>query len=534
MRTHPLYTLFFALTTVALSIVCFGCASKNFFSESPLVKTPDSSAIKSDVTPLLDSVTVQAGRHYAHGKFYNFLLGQHYREVWAAPVRVKVLYLQQQGFQIEKVGGNLQTTSFTLVNDKGLRYALRSLDKDPAGSLSPLLRQTFVADFMRDQTAALNPYAALVVAPLAEAAGIPHANPKLVYLPPDSVILGKYTLMAGDKLYMLEEKLDDRNWYRDEAGSLSDIISSKKLLKRRFKDNKHQVDAIAFAKERLFDLLLNDRDRHQGQWEWLEFKAKDQTLYKPVPKDRDQAFYKFAHGVLPHLFGRGLNYQKFTGFHNDYRNLHALMLKSAYIDQQFLSEITEAEFDSLAKDLQQRLTDKVIANAVHKFPGQVYSLVGAITEQSIKSRRDLLPVVAHKYYKLLAKVVVIVGSDEKENFIVERLDDERMLITMHRAKDNAVLYHRVFYLKDTKEIRIYGLADDDQFKVSGKVNKSIKVSIIGGKGEDEVEDISHVKGWSKHTIVYDKQNGNHLKLGSESKFRISANHKISDFDREGF
>ncbi len=531
MNHYLKYRFILYLGAAFLGLTSLSCASNNFFSESPLVA--DKQNLSKDYT-LPDSVTVQAGRHYAHGKIYSFFLGKHYRDVWAAPVQARVLNLKQEGFEIEKVGGNLQTTSFTLVDKEGHRFALRSIDKDPAASLSPFLKHTIAASFLRDQTAALNPYAALVVAPLAEAAGLPHANPHLVYLPSDSATLGKYNSVAGDKVYLLEEKMDDKYWLRDESGSMSDIVSSKKLLKKRFKDSKYQVDGLAFAKARLFDLLLNDRDRHQGQWNWVEYKRKDQVLYKPIPKDRDQAFYKFAHGFLPHLFGRGLNYQKFTGFHDDYRNLHALMLKSRYIDQQFLSEVTEAQFDSIAKDMQHRLTDDVIDKAVRMFPEPVYKLTGERIAQSLKSRRNLLPDVANKYYKQLAKEVWVVGSDEKEKFIVERLDDERTAVSMFSAKDDQLIYHRIFFRKETQEIKLYGLAEDDEFKVSGKVNKGISVTIAGGMGQDEIEDTSEVAGWRKMTVVQDTKTGNKLKLGKECKDATSNSIHVHIFDREGF
>ena len=38
-----------------------------------------------------DSVTVVPGAHYAKGSLYRFLLGPHYRDLWATPIRVPVV-----------------------------------------------------------------------------------------------------------------------------------------------------------------------------------------------------------------------------------------------------------------------------------------------------------------------------------------------------------------------------------------------------------------------------------------------------------
>lgn len=506
------------------------CAKRDFFAPTPL--TVPQSAYQS--APYADSVTVQAGKHYKHGKLYSFLFGNHYRDVWATPVRVKVLDLRQEkgGLRLEKKGGSMQSTSFTLSDNKGHKYSLRSIDKDPAGSLPYLIKRSVVADFMRDQTAALNPYAALMVPPLARAAGIPHATPELVYLPADTAVLGKFVNQAGDKFFMLEEKMEYKGALSDTAG-VTEVISTKKLLKKRFSKNKHQVDQLAFARARLFDLFLNDRDRHQGQWHWAVYKQSKKTIYRPVPEDRDQAFYRFADGVIPRVFGRGMGYQKFISFRNDFGDLKALAFKSQYIDRHFLSEVTSQEFDSIAQELKKSLTDEVIQQAVQALPKEVYGQIGERTAATLKSRRDLLPEAAKAFYKLLAKEVHVTGSDDEEHFIVKRLDDDLTEVKVMNSKNKTMLYSRVFDRRDTNEIKLFGLGDDDVFEVSGEVKRGIKVTITGGLGEDEITDKSKVKGLGKHTIIKDTTIGSKLSLGPESKNKTSRDVRIHSYDREG-
>jgi hypothetical protein len=516
---------------VLLIIICIGCAKRDFFEPTPLAYPHESTNRLADA----DSITVQAGKHYARGRFLSFVFGKHYRDVWATPIQVKVLRLNQEngGLQIEKVGGSMQSTSFTLRDKNGLEYALRTVDKDPAGSLPAALQNSLIANFMRDQTAALNPYAALVVSHLANAAGIPHANPRLFYLPTDSTILGKYTSLAGDRLYMLEEKMEHKRVLSGDTSKLDDIVSTKKLLKKRFNESDHRVDQVAFAKARLFDIYINDRDRHQGQWNWAKYKKGGQNLYKPIPKDRDQAFYRFADGVLPFIVGRGLRFQKFISFRDDFDDLEALTFKSEYIDQHFLTEVTQVTFDSLAKELQTSLTDSVIEHATKALPKEIYELVGARLISTLKSRRNLLPEAAKAYYKLLAKKVIIAGSDEEDHFVVKRLDNERTEVVLRHAKSEKLLYHRIFYRNETDEIELYGLKGDDLFEVSGKVGKGIKITLTGGLGEDEIIDESEVKGWRKMTIVRDTARGTKLTSGPETKNKTTTAVTVHAFDREG-
>ncbi|MFD2247397.1 hypothetical protein [Pontibacter ruber] len=484
------------------SIALSGCASKHFFPDTPLADPADMEALAANPPVFPDSVTIQAGKHYRHGRVYNFFFGKHYRQLWTAPVRVRVLQLSKEkgGLKIEKVGGSMQTTSFTLTDANGVSYALRSIDKDPAGSMPSFLRHTLAADFMRDQTAALNPYAALAVAPLAAAAGIPQATPELVYLPASDPALGEYREVAGDKVYMLEKKYTDRSAITPALGPAVNIVSTKDMLRKRYAENTHQVDQQAFAKARLFDLLLNDRDRHEGQWNWAVYQEKGKTVYRPIPKDRDQALYKFAHGVLPKLVGQGLNYQKYNAFYDDYRNLSALTLKSEKIDKQALPDVSLAEFEALARDLQQRLTDEVIEQAVHQFPKPIVELAGEATIHKLKKRRDLLPQAANAYYKMLAKEVMVAGTDQEERFEVKRLNDEHTEVTVTRKADEQVIYHRLFNRPETKEIKLYGLGGNDVFEISGTVRKGIELVIVANPADDEIIDNSRV-GSGKRTVI---------------------------------
>jgi hypothetical protein len=49
------------------------------------------------------------------------------------------------------------------------------------------------------------------------------------------------------------------------------------------------IDEAEYIKARLFDMLIGDWNRNEDQWRWGEYKKK-KIVYKPIPRDRDQAF----------------------------------------------------------------------------------------------------------------------------------------------------------------------------------------------------------------------------------------------------
>ncbi|MBC5993253.1 hypothetical protein [Pontibacter cellulosilyticus] len=523
------------LILIALALLFTGCVRKNFYAKTPLVNPEVRQKLEQNPQSV-DSVVVQAGRHYKRGFLHRIFWGKHYRPVWAAPAKVPVFDMDttKGGLEIEKLGGGYQTTSLTLKDKNGFTYALRSVDKDPELVLPKVWRNTFVLNILRDQISAINPYGALALPPMAKAAGIPHSSPELVYVRPNDSSFGEYEDKFSDKLFTIEEKYNDKRALTPELGDAIDIVNSSEVLNKRYEEDNHFIDQLAFAKARLFDILIHDWDRHEGQWEWAEYENKKNHIYRPIPKDRDNVFYRFQDGTIPWIFSRNWAIRKFESFDDEYNDIYALMINSKFLDERALSQVTRAQFDSLAKELQTSITDDVIARGVQNFPDSVYSLVGESTQRKLINRRNKLHEAADKAYEILAKEVLVVGTDLEDEFEVNRLDDEKTEVIVKRKSDDNVIYRRTFYRSETDLITLHGLAEDDEFKISGKVNEGIKIEIYGGRGEDEIKDESEVKRGGKKTWVYDTKRGTELEAGPTTKDKRKNDVRLHAFDREGF
>ena len=71
----------------------------------------------------------------------------------------------------------------------------------------------------------------------------------------------------------------------------------------------NRVDSRAFLKARLFDLVVGNWDRHQGQWRWAHLRTP--ALWVPLPEDADQAFTRYegkAMGVARTVVPRFMRY----------------------------------------------------------------------------------------------------------------------------------------------------------------------------------------------------------------------------------
>jgi hypothetical protein len=93
------------------------------------------------------------------------MMGHGWRELWRIPVMTQVLDLDEfaGGLTVVRRGGGKQTSSLRMQGEDGVLYNFRSIDKDAARGLDPLLRETLVAWAQQDQISAIFPLAAMAV-----------------------------------------------------------------------------------------------------------------------------------------------------------------------------------------------------------------------------------------------------------------------------------------------------------------------------------------------------------------------------------
>ena len=206
--TKFLYSIAFLLIT------CTGFTQSN----------GDNNSIITSISPNYDSVS----------KFHRFLFGEGYRKLWAAPVSIKIIDLKKEkgGLTIFQKGGGLQTNSLRLSDASGKEYVLRSIQKFPERGLPKKLRKTVARDILQDQVITSHPYAALTVPPMADALGIAHSSPQIVFLP-DNADLGEFRKEFGNTVLLFEER---------EPVGLNETDNTEKVERKLEDDNDYSVD----------------------------------------------------------------------------------------------------------------------------------------------------------------------------------------------------------------------------------------------------------------------------------------------------
>jgi hypothetical protein len=468
------------------------------------------------------TVTQPINPNYAAGPLKEALLGAHHRRAWTTAVTAPVLDLgtAEGGLTPIGRGGGQQTISLQLENPDGKQFVLRSLDKDPSKTVPGPLQGTVATAIVQDQISAIHPYGAFIIPPLAQAAGIYHTTPRLVFVP-DDPRLGPYRATFGNQLLMLEDRPDGDMSDSPNYGGSDNVLSAFKLYRQINGDNDHRIDQQAFVRARLFDMLLSDWDRHRDQWRWAAFEPPDGEgkLYRPIPRDRDWAFNRMD-GLFPTLTALFFD-PKFQDFDEGYGYLIGLSKNGFEQDRRFLNALTLADWQDAAAFLRRAITDATIDDAVRLLPEAVYALNGAAFARLLKLRRDQLPQQAEAYYRLLARVPDVVGSNKHERFEVTRLNDRETQVVVFKTSKSGEkrkeIYRRTFFSDETKEIRLYGQDGNDTFVVEGDVGKGPRVIAVGGGGADTFADRSRVRGLRRKTHFYDAARGNAWETGPETK-----------------
>ncbi len=479
-----------------------------------------------------------AGKEYQKSRFYQSLWGKHYRKEWTTPVSVKIALLDTLagGVIPYAINGDPQNRSVKLRDKNNKEYILRSINKSFSALLPEVAKGSIVEEVTNDQVSIAHPYAAVIIAPMAEAIGIYHTNPEIYYVPKQTS-LGKFNDSVGDNLYLFDQSINV-NWISGaNPDNVIGIKSTEKILEDVHSDNDKKVDQEAFLRAGLFDMIIGDWGKQENQWSWVEFKDGKKTVYKPMPRNRDQAFTMFD-GYLVKSASRAARISHLQSFNADISNVNVFNFPARNLDRHLLNELSLEQWNRISSDIKEQLTDNVIDKAIKKLPLEVYEISGPHIADKIKSRRNKLDKYAEDYYRVLATSVDITGTSGSEFFEVTRVNDDSTTVNIYAKNQKGNLkksafYSRTFLKHETSEVRLYGMDGQDEYVVKGKVNKGISIRLIGGNDKDKFVDSSEVSGYSHKTKVYDNGKNDFVKSG-ETSFQISSDTAIHAFKYDAY
>jgi hypothetical protein len=261
------------------------------------------------------------------------------------------------------------------------------------------------------------------------------------------------------------------------------VSATLELFARLEARSDERVDARAYLRARLVDILVGDWDRHVDQWRWLRFDEDGTRVWRPMPFDRDQAFSRFD-GVFPSV--AEYYTKQLASFHDGYPAIDKLTYSGRYIDRRFLVQLDRVEWQAVAADVVRRLTDATISDAVRRLPPELYARSGARIEAALLARRDALCSESDAFYALLARDVDVHGTEGPDHAVIRRSPDGSVEVTLSASDDARgealapPYFHRTFHAGETSEVRLYLLGGADRIVEEGERDAPIRVRIVRG------------------------------------------------------
>ncbi|NIJ44521.1 putative phosphodiesterase [Wenyingzhuangia heitensis] len=458
-------------------------------------------------------------------KAYQFIWGNHYRNEYSKLVNAKTVLLDTLygGLTLVKKGGGHQSKSLRLVNPDGKQYVMRALKKSAVRFLQTVafqndyiandMEDTYTENILYDFYTSAHPYTPFIIGDLSDPIGVYHTNPKLFYVPKQDAIR-PFDDEFGDALYMIEERPEDGHTDLASFGKPDDIISTDDLFAELRESKNHKLDEKNYVTARLFDMILGDWDRHVDQWRWAVFKDNKHKIFRPIPRDRDQAFSNYDGLLLTTITTIIDPIKLMQTYKKDIRNLFKFNDEPYPIDVSLLQEDDFTIWNQQATFIKNNLTDKIIDDAFNKLPKAVQNKNIEQIKSVLKYRRDHVEEIASEYRKTLEKFAIIKGTDKDEWFDITA-DKYKTTISVYNLKDDEkedLHFTRSFNNKNTKEIWVYGLDDDDKYQIKNVSKHSPKIRLIGGQNND-----TYTVENAKNIVVHDFKSKNNTFHGKVKK-----------------
>lgn len=486
------------------------------------------------------SASIYSEEETTKGGFYRTFWGKRYRDEYSNPVTAPTVSLDTLfgGLIPVREGGGHQSKSLRLKDKDGREYVMRALRKNAIQYMQAVafknqyiegqFNDSYTEGILLDIFTGSHPYAPFTIGALSNAVGVYHTNPELYYVPKQKR-LGVFNANFGDELYMIEERASSGHGDKASFGFSNKLISTDDLLKELNKDENIVVDETAYIRARLFDMLIGDWDRHEDQWRWARFKAGKKTIYRPVPRDRDQAFSIMSDGAFLGFVTKIIpTLRLLKSYEEDLKSPKWFNLEPFPLDMALINQSGREVWDAQVQHIVNNITDAVIDEAFTHFPSECNKETIQEIKRKLQGRRSNLQKISEAYYKHINKFAIIKGTDKDDWFDVERMPKGNTKVSGYRLKKGkkADLFHeRIYSCNDTKEVWIYGLDDEDVFKVFGEGDKLIKIRLIGGQNKDTYNIVN-----GKRIKSYDYKSKTNKFVTHKGRKKLTDNYETNVYD----
>jgi len=368
-----------------------------------------------------DSVTVVPGPQFSTTSWIRWLgtalFGARYRELWRTAISLPLLDIQATagGLRLAGVESGLNAGRYRLIGGDGSHWTFSPLDRrDPRTYSVGVLPKDVNSGVVADLASGRNPAGPLVAAALARAAGVPNQPAWLVAVAAGSGLL---PAPAGDSLqagYLLR---DDPVASPDSTGPVAPgaVLTSLAVLHRTLQDPNERVDARAVLQVLLFNVYLNSLAPDLLDWRWEAVAGDSGMVWRPLGLFRETALARYD-GIAAYL-ARPLQ-PDLTTFGPTYPHNLTGMPDQTSAFRYMVGALGRPVWDSMAAELQTRMTAPAIDAAVRALPAAYQAQWGPPLAARLRERRDRLPQAVEYMYRAIRKHAEVHATNTSDDIAI--------------------------------------------------------------------------------------------------------------------
>lgn len=421
-----------------------------------------------------DSVTLVPGPQFSTTSWIRWLgaplFGARYRHLWDTPLTLPILDPGATGGGLRErgLGSGIDAGLYYLEGADGSHWTFWPLDRtDPRQMGGGVLPPAVASGLVEDLTSGRNPAGPLVAAVLAKAAGVPNKEAWLVALPPHTLAgdsAADSTVRAG---YLVRA---DPLSTTDTIGPLrtGDILNSLSMLHRRLTDASIRLDEAAVLKEALFNIFVGDINPRFLAWRWEAVPDGEHTLLRPLGTFREGALARYD-GLMTYL-GRPLQ-PDLTTFRENYPRILTGIPDQASAYRFLLGSLPRPAWDSIAREMQERLTDSVITAAVGRMPAAYRAQDGDRFIRILKGRRDNLDKAADRIFESVRRDAAVHASTAADDIGIDWPSPDSLRIRLGGQE-------RRYSARETEEVTLFLSGGTDTVRFSGDRARAPRLRLV--------------------------------------------------------
>lgn len=367
-------------------------------------------------------------------KFYNFLWGKHYRNLYAIPMK---------DYQINP---SKEIKYVPLTEDYPY---FQHYDKFLELYQNNKFKETYADRFIADAYTLTHPLAFRITNHLASHIGENTKNKELVYFD------GKFQILTYDK---------------------SNYLSTEQIITLLQENSKYKIQEEVYVRARLMDMITgNALDVNQSYF-WSLHKGGE-NIFVPLMNDRGFSFAK-TDGLLFGFLLKSLGVENLDNYYRKKLKADKINSHNLIYDLNLTRGIKKSVWVKQADSIKKTLTKDVINEAFTKLPQDFqHTQESKDLKEALIRRVENLDVLAEKYYAILQETVVICGTSQDDTFKIEQ-NQEEVILTLTNSLTGKTILKNEYIKGKTKEIWLYGFGGIDTFSFSQTNKNNIVIRII--------------------------------------------------------